>query len=302
MYGTSAATLTAVRRRPLLPLLLAALSLGACGKDTPERDAATPAQPTPAEQAPAVPPPAAAPPATAPPARVTPQPTTDLPRDIAVQYAGTGARATWILRPRAQPRARLPVVLFGHGWFATNPRLYRGWVTHLVREGNVVVYPVYQTPPYLSPQTALAGFTAGVATALRRTPHTTRGLVAVGHSAGGALVADYSATARAQGLPVPEAILSAYPGRKLPRFRPRIPEEDLTRIPRATEVVALAGSRDAVVGATAARALARRAPTARLVTVTDPAVADHGGPQREDAASRRTFWRRLDALIRRARG
>jgi acetyl esterase/lipase len=272
----------AVRRRSLLLVLLVALSVGACGKDAPERDATAPERAERTE-------------------RRAPQPRTDLPPDVAVSYAGTGADAAWILRPRAQPDARLPVVLFGHGWFATNPRLYRGWVTHLVRRGNVVIYPVYQTPPFLSPRTALADFADGVRLALARTPHTTRGLVAAGHSAGGALVADYAATARARGLPAPAAILSAYPGRKLPRFRPRIPEADLTRIPRSTEVVALAGSDDVVVGAAAARSLARRAPRARLVTVTDPAVADHGGPQREDRAAQRAFWRRLDALIRRAR-
>ncbi|CAA9522287.1 MAG: hypothetical protein AVDCRST_MAG13-3452 [uncultured Solirubrobacteraceae bacterium] len=285
MCGTSAATLTAVRRRRLLPLLLTALCASACGKEAPAPDATAPERAERREQR-------------QPP---TPQATTDLPPDVAVTYAGRGADAAFILRPRDKPAARLPVVLFGHGWFATNPQVYRGWVTHLVRQGNVVVYPVYQTVPYLSPELALEGFTNGVRTALRRTPHTPDGLVAVGHSAGGALVADYAATAAEAGLPVPEAVLSAYPGRKLPRFDPRIPEEDLTRIPRSTEVVALAGAADVVVGDTAARSLVRQAPDATLVTVTDPTVADHRGPQRADAESRRAFWRRLDALIRRAR-
>lgn len=282
----SPATLTAVRRRSLLPLLLIALFISACGKETPAPDAAAPDRAERRDRA----------------EQGAPRPTTDLPRDVAVAYVGRGPDAAWVLRPRAAEDAELPVVLFGHGWGAVNPRLYRGWVTHLVREGNVVVYPVYQTFPFLSPRIALAGFTRGVRTALASTPHTADGLVAVGHSAGGALVADYAATAADRGLPVPEAVLSAYPGRKLPRYEPFIPEEDLTRIPASTEVVALAGAADTVVGDTAARSLVRQAPDAELVTVTDPAVADHRGPQRGDAASRRTFWRPLDALIRRARG
>jgi acetyl esterase/lipase len=157
------------------------VSASACGKETPERDAAPPQR---AEQR-------------------TPAPTTDLPRDVHARLVGRGADAAWILRPRARPQARLPVVLFGHGWFATNPQVYRGWVTHLVRRGNVVVYPVYQTFPFLSPELALGAFTSGVRSALERTPHTSDGLVAVGHSAGGALVADYAATAAGQGLPSP---------------------------------------------------------------------------------------------------
>jgi acetyl esterase/lipase len=272
-----------VRRRSFLPLLLAALCVSACGKDTPAPDATAPQRPERAEQQ-------------------APRPTTDLPRDVAVTYAGRGADAAFVLRPRDKATERLPVVLFGHGWFATNPRVYRGWVTHLVRQGNAVVYPVYQTVPYLSPELALEAFTNGVRTALRSTPHTTDGLVAVGHSAGGALVADYAATAAEEGLPVPEAVLSAYPGRKLPRFDPRIPEEDLTRIPPTTEVLALAGAADVVVGSTAARSLVRQVPDGRLITVRDPSVADHRGPQRADPDSRRVFWRRLDALIRRTRG
>jgi hypothetical protein len=35
--------------------------------------------------------------------------------------------------------------------------------------------------------------------------------------------------------------------------------------------------------------------------IRDPAVSDHLGPQRADAASRRVFWRHLDALIADAR-
>ena len=36
---------------------------------------------------------------------------------------------------------------------------------------------------------------------------------------------------------------------------------------------------------------------ASLVVVSDPAVSDHLGPQRADAAARREFWARLDRLI-----
>ncbi len=66
-------------------------------------------------------------------------------------------------------------------------------------------------------------------------------------------------------------------------------------------MIALAGSDDRVVGSRVARRIAR-ATGGRLVVVDDPRASDHLGPQRSDAAARREFWRRLDALIRRARG
>ena len=82
-----------------------------------------------------------------------------------------------------------------------------------------------------------------------------------------------------------------------------IPEVDPARIPAATRVVALAGTRDRVVGMRPARRLARLAGARRrsLVVVSDPAASDHLGPQRADAAARREFWARLDRLIREAR-
>ena len=69
-------------------------------------------------------------------------------------------------------------------------------------------------------------------------------------------------------------------------------------------MVALAGARDTVVGDRAARRLVDRAGARekRLVLVDDPAASDHLGPQRADAAARREFWARLDALISAARG
>ena len=96
-------------------------------------------------------------------------------------------------------------------------------------------------------------------------------------------------------------MFSAYPGRTLRRVRVGIPEVDPSRVPPDTEVVALAGSDDRVVGSRVARQIARTT-GGRLVVVTDPRASDHLGPQRSNATSRREFWARLDALIRKARG
>ena len=109
-----------------------------------------------------------------------------------------------------------------------------------------------------------------------------------GHSAGGALAADYAAIARTAKLPLPVAVFSAYPGRTLRRVNVGIPEVDPARIPSDTEVVALAGSDDRVVGSRVARRIARST-GGRLVSSTDPRASDHLGPQR---AERRLATRR----------
>lgn len=37
-----------------------------------------------------------------------------------------------------------PVVAFIHGWLGTDPETYRLWIEHIVRQGIIVIYPVYQ--------------------------------------------------------------------------------------------------------------------------------------------------------------
>ena len=97
-----------------------------------------------------------------------------------------------------------------------------------------------------------------------------------------------------------------YPGRRLRGVAAGIPEIAPAQIPASTRVVALAGAGDEVVGTAPARrivASATRVPRARrtFVLIRDPAVADHLGPQRATAGSRRVFWARLDRLIAHAR-
>ena len=193
------------------------------------------------------------------------------------------------------------MVLFLHGWGGKRPRFYRPWLEHLARAGNAVIYPRYQDSVVEPPPQVLGNVLAGVRAALARIDEDPGSLVVAGHSAGGALAADYAVIARSVRLPVPLAVFSAYPGRRLPRLPFGIPELDPGRIPASTRVVALAGTRDRVVGTRPARRLARLAGARQrsLVIVSDPAAADHLGPQRADAAARREFWARLDRLIER---
>jgi acetyl esterase/lipase len=219
------------------------------------------------------------------------------PPRLITETVGRGPGTATIIRPDVD--RRLPVVLFLHGWGGNRPRYYRPWLDHLARQGNAVIFPRYQDSVLEPPPQVLGNVLAGVRQALRRIDEDPRSLVVAGHSAGGALAADYAVIARSAGLPVPVAVFSAYPGRRLRGVPFGLPELDPRRIPAATRVVALAGARDRVVGTAPARRLARLAGARRrsLVVVRDPAAADHLGPQRADATARREFWARLDRLI-----
>ncbi len=214
------------------------------------------------------------------------------------ETVGDGPLTTTIVRP-ADLASPAPVVLFLHGWGATLPRTYRPWLEHLARRGNAVLYPRYQDSVVTPPPQTLGNALAGVRLALERLEEDRASLVVVGHSAGGALAADYAAIARRVGLPVPRAVYSVYPGRSLRGVPARIPE--IPGIPPGVQVVAAGSTADQVVGTETARRIARAAPDGRYEEVRDRAVRDHLGPQRAGRRSRAVFWARLDRLIAAAR-
>src|SRR5262245_4974237 len=52
-----------------------------------------------------------------------------------------GAQEYWLFEPAKPKPESVPVVVFLHGWGAMNPLLYGGWIEHLVKRGNIVVFP-----------------------------------------------------------------------------------------------------------------------------------------------------------------
>lgn len=195
-----------------------------------------------------------------------------------------------------------PVVVFLHGWGAIEPYTYGPWLRHLVRRGSTVIYPVYQELPFIDTVAPLTNTLVALRAAFRETGDPTGRLVVAGHSAGGALSADYAASASSAGLPVPEAIYSVYGGRSVEDVPARIPAVGPSRIPGSARILALAGDDDQTVGTREARALvggATRVPRDRrryrLVTADD--VDDHLAPLRADDRARETFWAPLDRLV-----
>jgi len=183
-----------------------------------------------------------------------PRPEPGPPR-LVTETVGRGVQQSTILRPGG--RRRFPVVVFLHGWGAPETAFYRPWLEHLARRGSAVIYPRYQDSFVQPPRQALGNVLAALRIALARPGLDLDGLVIAGHSAGGALAADYAALAPTAGLPAPEAIFAAYPGRRLPRVPSGLPEVPPRLIGAGTRILALASRTDRVVGTATAQAMVR---------------------------------------------
>jgi acetyl esterase/lipase len=218
---------------------------------------------------------------------------------------GRGPEGAVVLLP-PEAREPLPAVIFLHGWRSFGTDDYEPWLEHLVARGNAVIYPAYEARGFSLPGSWLDNTLAGVRAALEEVEVQPGSVVVAGHSAGGALAADYAAAAPAAGLPPARAVFSIYPGRGLRGLPGRIPRADPAAVPPQTRILAVAGGGDTAVGDAEARAIVampERVPASRrrFEEITDPDVDDHRAPQRDDAAARRAFWRRLDRLIEVAR-
>jgi acetyl esterase/lipase len=165
----------------------------------------------------------------------------------------TGAQGWWLFTPADPTPSNAPVIVFCHGWGAMNPRAYRAWIEHIVRRGNIVIYPNYQdsllTPggQFLpnaidSVRAALADLAAnktGIQPDLQR-------VGVVGHSAGGVLSAQLAASAARAGLPMFRAVMPVEPGdgSRDGRRHAGIPRVDLTTIPAQTLLLIAVGADD----------------------------------------------------------
>lgn len=217
---------------------------------------------------------------------------------VSVTVVATGKQGAAVFYPLGVPPQRqLPLILFMHGWGAVNPQVYGGWISHLARQGNVVVFPYYQGSPKTPPAEITANAQEGVRSALSwlQGPQAPVGVNAaktavVGHSMGALAGVNYAALAQAHGLPVPRVVLAVQPGKTWGKDTKRnVPLADLNTLEPRTLLVAMVGEDDRLVGDVDARKIYSNAggvPKSRKAVVqmmsdarAKPALrADHAAP------------------------
>src|SRR6185369_8585264 len=121
---------------------------------------------------------------------------------------GKGGTEYWIYEPDKPKPRQAPVVIFLHGWGGTNPLYYGAWIDHIVKRGNIVVFPRYQTNVLTRREDFIPNTLAAVKDAFERLQsepgHVRPDLnkvAAVGHSLGGILSASVAALAGEERLP-----------------------------------------------------------------------------------------------------
>jgi pimeloyl-ACP methyl ester carboxylesterase len=171
---------------------------------------------------------------------------------------GKGGQEYWIFEPDSPKPRSAPVIVFLHGWGGMNPLYYGAWLDHLVKRGNIVIYPRYQTNLLTSISEFLPNTLHAIKDAISRL-RTEPGHVnpdlnkfaTVGHSLGGLLAANVAALASESNLPRVSAVMSVEPG--ITEAPINVPLVDLKKLPADTLLLALAGDDDTLVRDTDAK-------------------------------------------------
>ena len=159
-----------------------------------------------------------------------------------------GAHQYWIFEPDDPKPETAPLIVFNHGWTAMFPNIYKEWIYHIVRKGNIVVYPRYQFGITIGFKNFYSNAVQAVKDAIEELENGNHvrpeldNFAIVGHSLGGGITAYMAADASDIGLPIPKAVMPVQP------FIPFVPSIDLSKIPNTTIMLVIVGENDTVVG------------------------------------------------------
>ena len=170
-----------------------------------------------------------------------------------VQTYGEGGLQYWLFEPVNPTPKSCPVIVFNHGWSVMEPGPYEGWIEHLVRRGNIVIYPRYQNGLFSKPNAFVDNAAAAVKDALSKLasepghvrPQTDK-VAVVGHSAGGQVAAGLATVAQAKGLPQMKAVMCVEPGKSWGSTHMVIPLYDMSKMPASTLLLTVFGEQDFV--------------------------------------------------------
>ncbi len=63
-------------------------------------------------------------------------------RTVNMFHYGKGDYEYWLFEPANPKPYRAPLIVFNHGWMSTSPESHGAWIDHIVKRGNIMVFPV----------------------------------------------------------------------------------------------------------------------------------------------------------------
>ncbi len=154
----------------------------------------------------------------------------------------------WLYEPNSPTPDSANVIVFIHGLGETNPKLYGAFIKHLVRKGNIVIYPRYQKDLNTNSNTFNDSCAHGIKRALDtiQQPGHVKGRVqnyfVLGHSVGGVLTANMTMLHAQYGLPKPLTAFSIQPGAATYLMN------DYSSFPADVKYLIAVGTEDIIVG------------------------------------------------------
>lgn len=229
---------------------------------------------------------------------------------------GYGSNRYWIFEPYDPKPESAPLIVFNHGWCGLHPIFYIEWIHHIVKRGNIVVYPQYQKGFFQEFDKYTLNAINAVKDAidkLQNGDHVTPELdnfAITGHSVGGGLTANMAALALDEGLPSPKAIMPVQPAIIADRYEKRV---NFSKIPADTLMLVIVAQKDLAVGNGSAKIIFDNAIQISLlnkdfvIQVTDTygkpdVIANHIAPvcfpflKTVDAMDYYSTWKLFDAL------
>lgn len=228
---------------------------------------------------------------------------------------GKGANQFWIFEPADPIPQKAPLIVFNHGWGAIWPQIYQAWIDHIVKRGNIVIYPRYQRGLVIGFNSFSSNAINAVKNAiieLENEGHVTPDLnrfAITGHSLGGGITANMASRAEEEGLPIPKAMMPVQP------FIAIDENADFNKISNSTYMLVIVGEDDTVVGNKSGKTIfynTNNVPLSQknfIIQVTDdygyPILSsDHGAPTCQennsifpvDAMDYFSNWKLFDAL------
>ena len=179
---------------------------------------------------------------------------------------GQASAASYVFHLGETPTAPRPVVVFMHAWGQPNPQAYGGWIEHLARKGNLVLFPRYQEVNRIRPADAskrAASLVKSAFATLADDPQAKpdpEKVAYVGHLAGAAVAVNLAAMAKAEELPVPKLVFALMPGGIASDPKSRgVQLADVKEIDPATLIVAMIGDKEAAASDRASKRILREA-------------------------------------------